>query len=46
MTNADHPDILKLYKGFAIRRFERYSTLASNTDYRQRTTEVLIIGTN
>lgn len=44
MTNADHPDILKLYKGFAVRRFERYSTLASNTDYRQRTTEVLIIG--
>ena len=46
MTNADHPDILMLYKGFTVRRFERYSTLASNADHRRRTTEVLITGKN
>jgi DNA adenine methylase len=42
VTNADHPDIIKLYKGFAIRRFYRHSTLAAVSAFRRPTSEVLM----
>ena len=41
VTNADHPDIIKLYKGFSVRQYDRASTLASNGEMRRRTTEVV-----
>jgi DNA adenine methylase len=44
VTNADHPDIRELYKSFGSRRFIRYSTLASDTSRRTKTSEAIFFG--
>jgi DNA adenine methylase len=44
VTNADHSDVRELYKGFGKREFVRYSTLASDTSRRIRTSEAIFFG--
>jgi DNA adenine methylase len=44
ITNADHPDVRKLYSSFGYRRLVRSTTLASDTDRRGRTTEAIFMG--
>ena len=41
VSNADHDEIVKLYSGFHVKRFERSSTLASDVKRRRRISEVL-----
>jgi DNA adenine methylase len=41
VTNAAHPDIHRLYAGFAAKEFERHSTLASDKTKRTKTTEAI-----
>lgn len=41
-TNADHPEIRKLYSFLAMRSFERSSTLAANVAKRGRVRELLM----
>ncbi|MCC4590178.1 Dam family site-specific DNA-(adenine-N6)-methyltransferase [Xanthomonas campestris pv. cannae] len=42
VSNADHPSIRELYKGFRIDVLERQSVMASESARRKATTEVLI----
>jgi DNA adenine methylase len=44
ITNAAHPDIRELYPDFAMRRFKRHSTLASDTSRRTTTSEAIFFG--
>lgn len=41
ITNADHPDVAALYKGFGSTSFERTSTLAGDTTRRRTTSEAI-----
>lgn len=41
ITNADHPDIRELYRGFRGTTFERNSTLAGDTSKRKGTSEAI-----
>lgn len=45
VTNADHPDIARLYAGFRKRRISRYSTLANDVSKRRTVTEALYFRT-
>jgi DNA adenine methylase len=42
VSNADHHDIIKLYKGFKIVRFTRTSTLSSDPSFRGSVGEVIL----
>lgn len=42
LTNADHPSIIDLYKGFRMRKLERKSLVAGETTKRRLITEMLI----
>ncbi len=42
ISNADHPKIIELYDGFVVKRFQRYSTLASDKSKRRAVSEILI----
>ncbi|MEO1167752.1 MAG: Dam family site-specific DNA-(adenine-N6)-methyltransferase [Pseudomonadota bacterium] len=42
VSNADHEDIVELYPDFAVKRFERSSTLSSNAKFRGKVGEVLL----
>ncbi len=42
VSNADHADVTSLYQGFGKRRINRRSTLASNSRFRDRVTEVVL----
>ncbi len=41
VSNAAHPEIAKLYKGFSAHNFERQSTLASSAKFRRKVGETL-----
>ena len=42
ITNAYHQDLIRLYKGFSVRPFERHSTLASDSTKRRRVQEAIL----
>mgnify|MGYP003627973972 CR=1 FL=1 len=42
MTNANHDSIVDLYSGYDLRTFERNSTLASNSKFRNKVDELII----
>jgi DNA adenine methylase len=44
ITNAAHADIQELYTDFGQKKFSRYSTLASDTTRRRKTSEALFFG--
>jgi DNA adenine methylase len=44
ITNADHPDIHRLYRGFGSSTFARSSTLAGNIARRTKTSEAIFFG--
>lgn len=46
VTNADHREVLELYKGFQRRILTRASTLASNPRYRVRVNEAILYSPN
>jgi|SRR2546423_12171943 len=41
ISNADHPSIHGLYKGFKLKKVERASIIAASADNRRRTTECI-----
>jgi DNA adenine methylase len=41
ISNADHPSIHELYKGFKLEKVERSSIIAASADNRRRTTECI-----
>ncbi len=42
VSNADHPSILSLYRGFKISRVLRHSIISASSNYRRPVTELLI----
>jgi len=41
VSNADHPSILQLYRGFNVKRIERPSRIAASKAFRRRITECI-----
>jgi DNA adenine methylase len=46
VSNANHHAIIELYSGFAIKHFDRSSTLASDITKRRKVSEVLLFSTS
>jgi DNA adenine methylase len=44
VTNAAHPDVRELYRGFPSYEFERSSTLASRSEHRGKVGEIIFYG--
>jgi DNA adenine methylase len=41
VSNADHPSIMRLYKGFRVKRVERTSRIAASAAFRRRVSECI-----
>jgi DNA adenine methylase len=41
VSNADHPSVAKLYRGFRIARIKRFSVIAASSDFRRPITETV-----
>lgn len=41
ISNADHPSVRGLYKGFAVKKIQRFSRIAASSEHRKAITELL-----
>jgi DNA adenine methylase len=42
LTNADHPSIRRLYAGFCVRRLQRHSIIAGDSNFRRPVSELVV----